>query len=74
MGLEVEPHFTKVHRWTLGIGQYTAGHLDRIDRIHEILAERPGLWMAGSSFYGISRNACIEKAGAQAREILDFLR
>jgi len=73
MGLEVEPLFTRVYRWPLGIGQYTVGHLDRMDRIHEALAARPGLWMAGSSFYGISMNACIEKAGAQAGEILEFL-
>lgn len=73
MGMEAEPLFTKVYRWPLGIGQYTVGHLNRIDRIHEILAGKPGLWMAGSSFYGISMNACIEKAGVQAREILEFL-
>jgi len=74
MGLEAEPLFTKVYRWPLGIGQYRVGHLDRVDRIHEILAKRPGLWMAGSSFFGISMNACVEKAGVQAREILGFLR
>lgn len=73
MGLEAEPLFTRVYRWPLGIGQYTVGHLDRIDRIHGRLAARPGLWMAGSSFYGISMNACIEKAGLQAEEILAYL-
>lgn len=73
MGLETEPLFTRVYRWPLGIGQYTVGHLDRMDRIHEALAARPALWMAGSSFYGISMNACIEKAGAQAGEILEYL-
>jgi oxygen-dependent protoporphyrinogen oxidase len=73
MGLEAEPEFTRVYRWPLGIGQYTVGHLDRIDRIHQRLEERPGLWMAGSSFYGVSMNACIEKAGEQAGEVLHFL-
>lgn len=73
MGLETEPLFTRVYRWPLGIGQYTVGHLDRIDTIHQRLAARPGLWMAGSSFYGISMNACIEKAGEQAGEIISFL-
>ncbi len=73
MGLEAEPLFTRVYRWRLGIGQYTVGHQERLDRIHGILAGTPGLWVAGSSFYGISMNNCIEKAGHQAREILSYL-
>jgi oxygen-dependent protoporphyrinogen oxidase len=74
MGLEAEPLFSRVYRWRLGIGQYTVGHLDRIQRIEDRLATLPGLWLAGSSFYGISMNACIEKAGEQAGEMLEFLR
>jgi protoporphyrinogen/coproporphyrinogen III oxidase len=73
MGLAAEPLFTRVYRWRLGIGQYTVGHQGRLDRIHTALARNPGLWVAGSSFYGISMNACIEKAGAQAEEILTYL-
>jgi oxygen-dependent protoporphyrinogen oxidase len=74
MGLAAEPLFTRVYRWPLGIGQYTVGHQERLDRIHGRLRARPGLWVAGSSYYGISMNACIEKAEGQADEILSFLR
>lgn len=73
MGLEAEPLFCRVYRWGLGIGQYTVGHLDRVDRIQRRLADKPGLWVAGSSFYGISMNACIEKAGQHAGEVLGYL-
>jgi len=73
MGLEAEPLFTRIYRWRLGIGQYTVGHQDRLDRIQSALDRSPGLWMAGSSFYGISMNACIEKAGEQTEEILRYL-
>jgi oxygen-dependent protoporphyrinogen oxidase len=73
MGLEAEPLFTQVYRWRLGIGQYTVGHLERLETIHRCLEDLPGLWVAGSSFYGISMNACIEKAGQQAGEILEYL-
>jgi protoporphyrinogen/coproporphyrinogen III oxidase len=73
MGLSAEPLFTRVYRWRLGIGQYTVGHQGRLDRIHGALARSPGLWLAGSSFYGISMNACIEKAEVQAEEILPYL-
>ncbi len=73
MALEADPLFTRVYRWPMGIGQYTVGHLERIEKIHSSLDSIPGLWVAGSSFYGISMNACIEKAGVQAGEVIDFL-
>jgi len=73
MKVEADPLFARIYRWRLGIGQYTVGHLDRLRRIHVALARTPGLWVAGSSFYGISMNSCIEKAGDQAQEVLAFL-
>jgi protoporphyrinogen/coproporphyrinogen III oxidase len=73
MGLSAEPLFVREYRWRLGIGQYTVGHQERLDRIHGALARNPGLWVAGSSFYGISMNACMEKAEEQAEEILSYL-
>ena len=73
MGLTTPPLFARVYRWPLGIGQYTVGHEDRLNRIHSRLESHAGLWVAGSSFYGISMNACIEKSGEQAGEILSFL-
>lgn len=74
MGLTAEPAMTRVYRWPLGIGQYTVGHQRRLDRIHERLAGLPGLWVAGSSFYGVAMNACFEKAPEQAGEIIRALR
>jgi len=74
MGLVAEPLFYRVYRWPLGIGQYTVGHQDRLDLIHGRLEVLPNLWMAGSSFYGISMNSCIEKAGEQAGEVLSIHR
>ena len=73
MGLGADPLFARVYRWPLGIGQYTVGHQDRMDTAHERLRDLPGLWVSGSSFYGISMNSCIEKAGEQAEEILSSL-
>jgi protoporphyrinogen/coproporphyrinogen III oxidase len=73
MGLNAEPVLSRVYRWPLGIAQYRVGHQQRLDRIHARLARYPGLWVAGSSFYGVSMNACFEKAPIQAAEILEFL-
>lgn len=73
MGIEAEPELTRVYRWPLGIGQYTVGHAARLDRIHDRLRANPGLSLAGSSYYGVSMNACIEKSSEQAREIVGYL-
>ena len=73
MGLVAKPVLVRIFRWPLGIGQYTVGHQDRLDRIHTRLSANPGLWVAGSSYYGISMNACIEHAPRQVEEILRYL-
>lgn len=70
MGLEAEPLFARVYRWPLGIGQYTVRHQLRMDSIHRRLDGLGNLWIAGSSFYGISMNSCIGKAEEQAEEII----
>ncbi|MDX1673280.1 MAG: protoporphyrinogen oxidase [Longimicrobiales bacterium] len=74
MGITAEPELTRVYRWPLGIGQYTVGHRDRMDAIHRRLEAHPGLWVAGSSYYGVAMNACIEKAWDQADEIVAHVR
>lgn len=74
MALRAEPVLTRIYRWPLGIAQYHIGHQHRLDRIHARLRDHPGLWVAGSSFYGISMNACFEKAPLHAAGILKQLR
>jgi len=73
MRLDAEPIAIRIFRHPLGIGQYTLGHGERMDVIHSRLDDLPGLWLAGSSYYGISMNNCIQKAGEQAAEIVRFL-
>jgi oxygen-dependent protoporphyrinogen oxidase len=73
MGITAEPELARVYRWPLGIGQYHVGHQGRLDRIHARLDALPGLWVAGSSYYGVAMNACIEKAWDQADEIVAHL-
>ena len=74
MGIDADPVLTRVYRHSGGIAQYTVGHRVRLDAIHERLARSPGLWVAGSSYYGVSMNLCIAKAGEQAGEILRYVK
>jgi oxygen-dependent protoporphyrinogen oxidase len=70
MGLTTLPMFTRVIRHTIGIPQYTEGHLDRLARIEERLAAWPGLFVAGNGYRGVAINACVADAMPLARKIL----
>ncbi len=74
MSLTAEPSFVRIYRHRQGIAQYERGHQARLDAVAERLRELPGLWVAGSSYYGVSMNACVEKAESQAEEILRHLQ
>ncbi len=73
MSLTAAPTLSRVYRYPVGIAQYVRGHQANLDTIHASLSKRPGLWIAGSSFYGISMNACIEQSRSQAAKILGSL-
>lgn len=73
MGLTAAPIRTSIFRHPLGIGQYLVGHQQILDTIHQRLEALPGLWLAGSSYYGVAMNACIAKAGEQVEEVLAWL-
>ena len=74
MGLRAAPERSWIFRHRLGIAQYDVGHGARLARIHASLGAHPGLWLAGSSYYGVAMNACIEKAETQAVTIVGYLR
>ncbi len=71
LGVDAQPSLVRVLRHPLGIGQYTVGHADRLERIGNALAELPGLSLTGSSYRGVSMNACIERASLEAESIAD---
>jgi oxygen-dependent protoporphyrinogen oxidase len=73
MALEAEPCFVRVVRHPRGIAQYEPGHGARLARIEQRLERLPGLRVAGSSYYGVSMNSCVETAERQAAEVLDEL-
>jgi oxygen-dependent protoporphyrinogen oxidase len=73
MGGWPEPVMTRVVRHHRGIPQYTVGHLDRLARIDARLAHHPGLFLAGSSYRGVSINASIADAAQVADSVLSYL-
>lgn len=70
MGVSRPPRETWILRHKHGIPQYVVGHPERLRRIEERRRARPGLYLAGNSYRGISVNHCVEQSLPLAREIL----
>lgn len=73
MRLDRSAGFARIFRHPGGIPQYTLGHHARLRRMEARLASHPGLYLAGSSYRGVSINACIQDSGPLALSIRDEL-
>ena len=65
-----KPLFRRFFRWTLGMPQYTMGHLDRVADIEARSAAMPGLALAGGSYRGVGLPNCIESGEAAVSKVL----
>jgi oxygen-dependent protoporphyrinogen oxidase len=73
LGLTGQPELAHVIRHERAIAQYVPGHLARLRRIEGEIAHRRGLFLTGSSYRGISVNACVKQAEICARDVLRCL-
>ncbi|MEU9704006.1 protoporphyrinogen oxidase [Streptomyces sp. NPDC047981] len=69
-GLSARPVATTVTRWTDGLPQYPVGHLARVARIRDAVAEVPGLRLAGAVYEGVGIPACVASGHRAADEII----
>ena len=70
---DAKPLFRKFYRWTLGMPQYSMGHLDRVETIESRCEEIPGLGVGGGSYRGVGLPNCIESGEAAVSKVLgDF--
>ncbi|WP_339214088.1 protoporphyrinogen oxidase [Solibacillus sp. FSL W8-0372] len=70
VGLDAQPLFTTVARWKEAMPQYTIGHQLRMTSMKEqFYKEFPNVYLAGSSYEGISIPDCI----LQGRETAELL-
>jgi oxygen-dependent protoporphyrinogen oxidase len=68
------PLFSQIIRWPQALPQYELGHLERVACIQKLSREKPGLFLAGNAYGGVSLNDCTERAGPLAGEIVTFLQ
>lgn len=71
--LTAEPRFTRVYRWRGAMAQYTSGHLARVQRIRQLQAGIPGLFLAGNAYQGIGVPDCIASGESAAKSATDFV-
>jgi protoporphyrinogen/coproporphyrinogen III oxidase len=70
IGLSVRPVDSHVQRWGGGLPQYAVGHVERVRRIRQAVAESPALAVCGAAYDGLGIPACIASAHAAADQVL----
>ena len=73
LGLKGSPELFKVIRHDRAIAQYVPGHLARLKDLQRTAEKYPGLFLTGSSYRGISVNACVKEAETVAENVLKGL-
>lgn len=66
LGARGAPVFTSVRYWRYGLPQPDLGHAERLETLHAIEDEFPGLFVTGNYVAGVSTTACIDAAVAAA--------
>jgi len=73
LGVKEAPLFSWVQGWSRAMPQYNLGHLDRLTRIDKILAELPGLALAGNSYRGVGIPDTVYSSMQVAEQVLNLL-
>ena len=73
LGIEAEPHMSRIDRWPLGMPQYVLGNPERLKRIESALADHPGLALAGATYRGVGIPDCIHSGEEAARSLTESL-
>ncbi|GCD40124.1 protoporphyrinogen oxidase [Streptomyces chrestomyceticus JCM 4735] len=68
-GLTAVPNATAVTRWATGLPQYTVGHVARMGRVREHVAQLGTLAVCGAAYDGVGITSCVEGAGRAAEAI-----
>lgn len=69
-GLRARPVDRLVSRWPGGLPQYAVGHVSRVDRIRDAVAQVPGLELCGAAYEGVGIPACIASGQRAASQTL----
>ncbi len=72
-GLQGSPLVTRIARWERAMPQYHLGHVERVVRIESLVAELPGLVLAGAAYRGVGIPQCaLEGERAAEKMVLEI--
>jgi len=74
MGIATEPILTKVYRWEKANPQYKVGHLEQVAEIEKMMAQHPGLFVAGAAYRGVGVADCIHQGVQTAEKVLAYFK
>ncbi|PIX47090.1 MAG: protoporphyrinogen oxidase [Anaerolineae bacterium CG_4_8_14_3_um_filter_59_70] len=74
LGINAEPLLSRVFIWDKAMPQYNLGHPERLDRIHALVANHPGLALAGAGYRGIGIPDCIHSGELAVEKVITFAR
>ncbi len=74
LGATGKPVLARVRHWPRGLPQYRIGHRDLLTVLNGASGRRPGLFMTGNYFAGVSVAACVAHATQTATSVDAFLR
>ncbi len=73
MGIEAAPVLSRVYRFINSMPQYTIGHAARVERIGELTAAHPGLYLTGSAYHGIGIADSVRYGEVVAKKALHYI-
>ncbi len=73
LNITAAPLASRVYKWPSSMAQYSVGHLDRLERIRQVLQETPRLTLAGNGYRGIGVPDCVRTGREAATQILGYL-
>jgi protoporphyrinogen/coproporphyrinogen III oxidase len=73
LGVTAEPLLNRIYLWEKAMPQYVVGHTQRLLRIESLLADYPGLALAGNAYQGIGIPDCINSGEQAAQRLLSTI-
>lgn len=74
LGAKGGPVLARVRYWPRGLPQYRIGHRELLAMLNGLSGRRPGLFLTGNYFAGVSVATCVVHATQTATRVDAFLR
>lgn len=70
LGVQSDPLFTEIARWTNSMPQYHIGHVELVEEIESLLESVENLEIAGNAYRGVGIPVCIREGKLAAERLI----